>query len=819
MSDAVPDNSGEREPGQTETDPSATAETLSNAPHPALPGSNPRIGGAELTKEPFGVEASASRRMEPEAAQTAADQLAFDGDQSLSRELVSRQSHNQPKEKFVGSEPESTADFFTAADIARALGTYKKKVLRAARREKWPMREVANRLELQPPKDIAAIVLATPEFKPAVEPLPNGKVRRFADVARRSDRSQVEKVNLRLKAVELVNANLALGKETALLLVVQKLRVEHPAFDVSVTSLRRWCKRHATHGLDGLVEQRTGSKPFVNDLDSTQLLATTAAAVEYGLGRPAGNKDRGRLNVARAYRDLVDSPTLTGDAREWCHGAHASKSYVPPSVRKAIKRLAPPLTAKLIQVGPKAAKLDGPYTECSYENVKPGQAFTADDMTANVYVWVEWPNAQGWLLLRPQILASLDVGSLMWLNVRAVVRPRGQYTKDDVWGMIGDTLDNYGLFDVAILEGGIWQSNVIRGYKTGLDDERRFGGLKALGVKLIHTRTPRGKIIEGMFHQLQHAADNCPGFCGRNEQKDCPEHVRKEIALCEAGKAHPRQFFMHFDQYVSHLTNVMAALNHERGDGKVLRGQTPLDKWTEQFPVNEDFAALRRFMPESDRWMYRSCYSKVRITRNGVRVTQGSGANQMCYTYGDAGGSRPEVTKALEEHRGQTALVYWNDYDPDTDAVIYTIADGRPDQFLCVAPRVPELDRLGATETQLRAEAARKKAIASLAVSKSKNLTPYLKRKMGLVVHDGQRAEAADPAGADIASRIKAARAEAEAKRAEEQRNARAVDRAVVEAEDLQAATEREIAPESAEADRGGAIDPDLANLFSTDQP
>jgi hypothetical protein len=605
----------------------------------------------------------------------------------------------------------STPQWFTAAEIALACGTHKKKVHRTAQRDHWESRQHANRLEYRPPARIADIVLKSPSSTvPSFQP----PAVRFSDLAHSLEARDL--VLTREKAVLLLENNLHLGKEMALDLVVKHFHVERPLFSISVTSLRRWQIAYHASGLDGLVEQkrgRVGRKAFALDLGTDDLLRTAAGAIEYGI--------KGRTNIARAFRDLVANPTVEGVVADgqpsgrptWLHGDRTSKSSVPPSVRRAVQELAPVATTKLIQVGPKAMKLDGAYTECSYDNIKCGDAFTADDMTCNVYVWVEWPNEQGFLLLRPQLLATMDLASQAWLNYRVIIRPKGQYNKDDVWGLIGDLFDSFGLFKTAILEGGIWQSDVVRGQKTGISDDERFGGLRSIGVKLIHTRTPRGKIIEGQFHTLQSAADNCRGYCGRMEMKDCPEAVKKQLYAVEKGHAHPREYFLHLDQYRAHIDGVFKALANERNDGKVLRGQSSWEKWNTEKPV------LPR-LPENAKWLYRSEYRIKEVTRNGFRITVGSGKNQLSYQY-----ANPE---ALDVWRGRRCIAFWNDTNPDTDAVIYTITNGRPDQFICVAPRVAELPRLGASQEQSHAAAALKARHHNLAIAKSGNLADYLQR-------------------------------------------------------------------------------------------
>lgn len=607
---------------------------------------------------------------------------------------------------------EPVSDYFSARDISRATGASKKTVQRTAQREGWPVRREGNRDEYQVPPNIAAIIVAKPNAEVRMQ---NAEVTvRFADLT--GSDAQRENVLLREKAVKLFEANKAFGVERALALVIGHMNTEHPLFKLgNKITLRQWIAKYEAHGIDGLVEQkrgRVGVKPFVNDLTEEQILQGRAAAIEHGSARRGDAK--AQLNIASAFRDLAGMPTINGSARRWLHGAYASKSYVPPSVRDALRT--PELATKLIQIGPKAMKLDGPFTECTYENVPAGHTFTADDMTANAYVWCEWPNDEGFLLIRPQILAVADVGSQSWLNIRAVMRPKGQYNKDDVWGLIGDTLDGYGLFKQAVLEGGTWQSATVIGQKTNLDDDTRFGGLRSLGVKVIHTRSPRGKIIEQMFNVLQHAADNVPGFCGRMEMKDCPEVTKKNKALVDAGHAHPRQFFLHISQYTEHLQKVMNELNHTRNDGKVLRGQAPVDKWTADAPQFD-------VMPDSAKWLYRSSYRVVDITRNGVRIGVGSGRNMIHHTW-----ANPEM---LEQWRGRKVIVFWNDANPEADALVYSIRSGKQDKFICRAEYVNPIPRFGATDEQTAKEHLRKKLSTQLVRSHQASLAPYLQRSTG----------------------------------------------------------------------------------------
>lgn len=676
-------------------------------------------------------------------------------------------------------------DFFTLADIARACTAVKRTVQRMAIAENWPRKQDGNKFLFAPPAHIAAIIVGTPGIKRKATPSPDVT---FAHIA--NDKQQAEITLLREQAVKRLNANVSLlGKEIALCQVSQQFAEAHPLFRISVRSLRRWQQAYAEFGLDGLVEQKrgkVGAKPFAADLNEDQLLQLRADSVEHGI--------KGRLNTARAFRNLVSNPTLEGPARAWAHGAHSSKSYVPPSVREAAR--VPALATRLIQQGPKAAKLDGPYTECSYDSIRAGEAFTADDMTCNVYVWCEWPNEDGFLLIRPQLLAVMDIRSRAWLNFRVVMRPKGQYNKDDVWGTIGDTLDTHGLFKIAVLEGGTWQSDVIIGQRTNIDDETRFGGLRSLGVKVIHTRSPRGKIIEGAFNTLQHAMDNVKGYAGRMEMKDCPEITKSNLALVRAGHVHPRAHFMHVNEFSNHIAGVMQALNNERADGKMNRGEAPSDMWAD--------AAERTPIPDDYKWLYRSSFRIVEVTRNGCRITTGSGKYQSSYTY---------ANEQLEQHRGRRVVCFWNEHDPDTDAVIYTLRNGRQDKMICVASRVQLVDRFGATDDQMRAEATRKKLSQQLAVAESRKLAPFLQRRQST-------GGASVPAShSDISQQIARARAASDAKNAAKARSRRDVAAAGrdLTPEDVSSALSANSQLPSAESERFSADE--ISNIFESDAP
>jgi hypothetical protein len=630
--------------------------------------------------------------------------------------------------------------FFPAYQIAEAMlpRCTKKTIHRTAVKHAWPTKADGNRILYSPPEKIARRVLELfPE--PTLFPASAGPTVRFADLTH--DPIQRSKVLLRQAAVlkyhELVQASY--GKEFSLAAAITHATREAekagfvcsagfslsqnaptvapshpptvaPVFSVSPNTLRAWLSLYKAHGLDGLVEQkqgRCGRKSAISLLCDDD----RAAFVRRGKALSLDKGAKGRSNVARAARELATHPDLAGPLREHLHQGHASKSYVTPSIRRALSPA--PLTATLAHMGTKAARLSASFTPGDYSDLLPHDVYCSDDMTSNIICWCEWPNALGYRLGQPQLLPVLAYGALRWLNFRLIMRESGQYNSDDIWGLFGDVFDEFGLPRLGfLLEGGHWQSNKVIGYKTQISDEDRLGGLASLGLKVWHTTTPGGKAgIETSFNQLQYAGDNFPGYIGREQRVDANERVKTLEAICKGGAEHPRKYFPHISELADHIQTTMENLNQERNDGLICRGATPLEKWSED---TREPLHLR----DDAKWLYRSAMSLVAVTRNGIRITQNSGKKLLTHYY-----DNPEL---LTPRQGQKVVVYWNDHNIEADAVILTAT--RPRKFIGLAKYVQPLSRFGATDAQLDTEAQRKKARLHYSRTELRTVQPEIQR-------------------------------------------------------------------------------------------
>jgi hypothetical protein len=556
------------------------------------------------------------------------------------------------------------------------------------------------------------------------EPSPYHRADRKVRFSAITDPVQRAKILLREQLV-LIVAELTPdhGKECALSLACARLAellgAEQARLGATISmgaskrNLLRWCQAYEKFGLDGLVEQKlghSGAKPLV--IPPHILDQTAAAALEHGRLGPAG-----RANIARAVRNvMMTHPDRTPEMAERIHGGHASKSYVPKSILAAVQSRMSPLVTAAVQ-GPHALRMAAPFTPGDYSELPAGRAFTADDMTSNVVAWCPAPTQLGYIIGQPQILAFADVGSQRWLLARCILRPSGAYTRDDVWGGIGDVFDQFGLYSEAIFEGGIWRSNKILGERTGLSDEDRFGGLKSLGVILHHSLRPRSKPIEGMFDRLQSEMDRCPGYIGREQRYDAPERARAALEACRAGKLHPAQAgFLRLDQFVERVDAAMALLNAERMDGMIHRGMCPDEKWAMDRPEER-----LKAVPAEARWMYRSAMSAPTVRRDGMlRITEGSGKYAETHYY--------FLPPELHHLAGRTVLVYWNDRNPEADAAVMLREDKGRLRFIGMAGYVRPMTRLGATQEQHAQARARETLATRYAMAQTAVLKPHFQR-------------------------------------------------------------------------------------------
>jgi hypothetical protein len=135
--------------------------------------------------------------------------------------------------------------YFRAAQIAKVAALHARTIKRLAKKQGWQYRRRGNALEFVPPAALRA------KCQAALSEI-SAKVLDGFNITV-SDQAAVSRAFHRFAALSALDSQIKQGQsvETALLTVA-------PAFNVSVSGLRRWLKHFIASGFAGLLEQRRG---------------------------------------------------------------------------------------------------------------------------------------------------------------------------------------------------------------------------------------------------------------------------------------------------------------------------------------------------------------------------------------------------------------------------------------------------------------------------------------------------------------------------------------------------------------------------------
>jgi hypothetical protein len=325
-----------------------------------------------------------------------------------------------------------------------------------------------------------------------------------------------------------------------------------------------------------------------------------------------------------------------------------SKSYVNrrlfSTVHPEVKAIAPFL------LGKKAKDDATPALQRDYSKLHSMDVLTADDFTMPVYMFV--PDGKGWwILTRGQCLLMIDVRSLKIIEFS--LQPERSYNSLVIRTLMNHTCRAWGLPRAWYFENGIWRNaHLVKGPPREWSEGKSWGEIKPgwarLGVKFIHAKKARSKPAELVGGLLQNLMERMPGYCGRDERRDCPEETKKNKLAVEARRIEPHGLFLSFDAWYSELERLVNVYNNNIQDGRILRGLSPEQAFESFWPVGNEPVKF-----DASCWHLLAHYVSERaVGVDGISFKIG---NQL-YNY------RDENSSSL---RGRSVLAWFDPEYPD----------------------------------------------------------------------------------------------------------------------------------------------------------
>jgi hypothetical protein len=319
-------------------------------------------------------------------------------------------------------------------------------------------------------------------------------------------------------------------------------------------------------------------------------------------------------DIAPAWRDLLREG-FSAETISRYRGRAANKSHVPESIRESISDEVENLN--ILHRGPRAFDARKGYVSRNYDGLHSLDCMQGDDFTLNSYFYI--PDGKGWFTLtRGQTILFIDLRSSRILGW--ALEPRASYSSLTIRSLCTHIFEQFGVPKVLYFERGIWKnSNLLKGKTDPFDFTEISQGLREFGVEFIHAIRPRSKTIERIGGIFQDMAEAEPGYCGRDERRDAPESLRKQMAEVASKKNHPSKFFYSYEQWNHRIGEIAERYNAEPQQGKILKGLSP-EQGFEKFLNHENptmqFDANTRYLLATDK-------RRARVTLNGVTIQVG----------------------------------------------------------------------------------------------------------------------------------------------------------------------------------------------------
>lgn len=282
--------------------------------------------------------------------------------------------------------------------------------------------------------------------------------------------------------------------------------------------------------------------------------------------------------------------------------------------------------------GPKHSSLNGTLIQrrslvevlddATTRSLTRGDYWVFDDMSDNFPHW--WEGPEGIQFVGRQGLYAFDPGftePAAWIGVEKIGTVRDSYTAAIILRFIRHLVQSFGKPRRGVVfERSIWQARTIKGIRLTTDGELVDelmerepmpaedktlvqDGLKALGLIVHYTYTPRGKEIEGAFNYLQRIKPMIAGQRGVNLGRHAGEfeHATKQMRRARARSHTPEELgFLHIDasrdldlQVMGWINERSVAASRESADSANSRSRLPYPELAP--PTDRDLAV---FLPE-----------------------------------------------------------------------------------------------------------------------------------------------------------------------------------------------------------------------------
>jgi hypothetical protein len=508
--------------------------------------------------------------------------------------------------------------------------------------------------------------------------------------------------------------------------ILSRLLAQLPSFSASFEALQRSFRTKLKEGKQNIRDKRkgrSGRKPKI-EADANLIAARMLQNRGYFL---------------QSWQELWDEGKLHESAY-----LHGNRERAPAAIQEEARILWKRLEVN--HAGRSYERLKSPKVARKWDDLPAGFQAQTDDMTSNHYFYHFTPNGQyecaegRFDLTRGQLLPWMDTRSRLILT--ALILPKGSFNQIDIYRSYRQLHDAYGLPPEIHNERGIFKKALtISGRESSglLSQQSRVYGWKDHGVTVRHALHPQGKPLERAFAEIQKYTDKERGYAGRNERKDMPDATKRALQLVKAGKAHPAEFFLSFDELCAVYQAAFLRYNRTPQPGsKALRGLSPAEAFAKFY--DPERCTPIRFEPPFD-YLLCSHRRECKITQNGIKSPFAKGE----WYVGEATGRR----------LGETVLVYF-DFDRP-EYVIITDLDGKnPDKV----DRQIQIDAFGQKGEEQIAEAMRqihahRKATRGAYI----NLTETYPEEFA---NRRRRALVADAASLDRANAFAQAKAEAE---------------------------------------------------------